>query len=365
MCSMCSRERKTTRVAVISDTHGRLPRAVFEVFRHVDYLLHAGDVGSLQVMDDLFLIAPAFAVLGNNDVVDDYIMQAPDYDHFAPKKEWRLTLGGMDFYVTHMPEAADRYLRSCTGTDGAPTLPGVCINGHTHQPRNELVNGVLRLNPGSPTRPRGGTPPSVALVMLSEGRVESARIITLPPGWASELIKPASLHRHTTKPLSHTRLAARRTRGFIHIESFQHAKLYAKLRRCDTLCFLERKCTLKSTLASRAGKSHAGKSHACRSCARTVCWFPQKLGATGFDICVLSWEACGGLLATLNRGTVKFNWQQNLCTRGLISCDVNSEVSLQPRGDVTMETALRHVVGMGVTKIEPTGFWLFCRIGSH
>ncbi len=60
------------RVGVISDTHvpaiaRSLPAAVFEVFKGVDLILHAGDVVELSVLDELRTIAPVEAVAGNMD----------------------------------------------------------------------------------------------------------------------------------------------------------------------------------------------------------------------------------------------------------------------------------------------------------
>ncbi|MDP2299370.1 MAG: metallophosphoesterase family protein, partial [Actinomycetota bacterium] len=51
-------------VGVISDTHGTLPASVAQAFRGVEQIVHAGDVGSQQVLDELEAIAPVVAVRG-------------------------------------------------------------------------------------------------------------------------------------------------------------------------------------------------------------------------------------------------------------------------------------------------------------
>jgi putative phosphoesterase len=158
------------RVAVIADTHRHLPETVHRLFAGSDLILHAGDIGSPSVYAELELIAPVIAVLGNNDYPFDY--PSTPYSR-------RETLAGVDVFLAHQPLEVERYLRGCTGVDGAPGLPGICIHGHTHQPRNELVFGVLMLNPGAVYRPRGGSEPSVAVMELSDGRLQELRFFRL------------------------------------------------------------------------------------------------------------------------------------------------------------------------------------------
>ena len=55
------------RLGVISDTHGLLRREVFDVFREVDHIFHAGDIGSLSLLTELEALAPVTAVYGNTD----------------------------------------------------------------------------------------------------------------------------------------------------------------------------------------------------------------------------------------------------------------------------------------------------------
>lgn len=142
--------RTVARVGLISDTHGKLPAFAEEALAGVDHIAHAGDVGSaLPVVWALESIAPLTLVMGNNHC------DLPGYElEFVAM----VTVAGKRIVVIHdfadlgpIPEGVD-----------------VVVCGHTHRPRCEWHGRTLVLNPGSPTRPRGGTPPSVAVLEISE-----------------------------------------------------------------------------------------------------------------------------------------------------------------------------------------------------
>ncbi|MCL2340008.1 MAG: metallophosphatase family protein [Actinomycetia bacterium] len=149
-------------LGLIADTHGHLPANLADVFAGCELILHAGDIGGSQVLAELERIAPVLAVLGNNDWLSEY-----------PKLplERRLLLAGVSIYLAHEPVTVQRYLRGCTGRNGAPTLPDLCIHGHTHLPQNEIVRAQHWLCPGSAFRPRGGSRRSVARLDLDNGRI--------------------------------------------------------------------------------------------------------------------------------------------------------------------------------------------------
>jgi putative phosphoesterase len=147
------------RIGVIADTHGKLPTAVFDIFRGVALILHAGDIGRDEIVSDLEAVARVLAVRGNNDF---------GYDPTRFPDTRRLTLEGVDLFLCHEP---GRLLR-------VSPPPALVVHGHTHQPRDEQVGPTRFFNPGAVYRPRGGCPPSVGLLELDAGAVE-ARIITL------------------------------------------------------------------------------------------------------------------------------------------------------------------------------------------
>jgi len=139
-------------VGVISDTHGLLQPAAIEVFKGTDLIIHAGDVGKPDILEDLQVIAPVEAVRGNMDV--------DNWAHKLPETKL-IEVGSVLLYVIH-----DVYK-----IDIKPAKAGISaiIHGHTHKSSSlEDHNGVLFLNPGSATQPRFNSPTSVALLHVNE-----------------------------------------------------------------------------------------------------------------------------------------------------------------------------------------------------
>jgi len=156
------------RLGIISDTHGSLPNAVFDVFSQVDHILHGGDVGSADLLIELESLAPVTAVYGNTDGFDirDRCPQVA-----------RLELDGMYVTVTH----GDQF-----GTPGPQVLHAsfpeaeIIVFGHTHKTLLELVDKTVTvMNPGSAGAPRGGAPASVGIMELEPGIPPRARLVPL------------------------------------------------------------------------------------------------------------------------------------------------------------------------------------------
>ena len=142
------------KIGIISDTHDHVPNAVHDALAGVDHILHAGDVGPMDVITELETIAPVSAVLGNTD----YAIQLP---------QTRIeTFVGQKFLVHHIVDlpVPSQLVRVAI----ADEQPNVVVFGHTHMPYNEHHDGVLFLNPGSTSNPRGGSAPSVAIVECIE-----------------------------------------------------------------------------------------------------------------------------------------------------------------------------------------------------
>ena len=120
------------RVALVSDTHGLLRPEVARALRGTDLILHMGDVGSPEVLEDLRAIAPTRAVRGN-------------VDHGA----WARALPESDLVPLH---GANLYLlHNLAELDLDPAAAGVAmvLYGHTHVPKEEEKNGVRYVNPVS------------------------------------------------------------------------------------------------------------------------------------------------------------------------------------------------------------------------
>ncbi len=147
-------------IGLISDTHCTLHPRIWEVFRHVDRIIHAGDVGDGDVLVALQALAPVTAVYGNCD--------GWGLRHRLKKKE-TLLLEGYTLEITHIPERDD-YL------DVRGDETDIKIFGHTHFGEVLRVGAVLVINPGSASRPRGQVHPTVALLELEAGRAPEAEI---------------------------------------------------------------------------------------------------------------------------------------------------------------------------------------------
>ena len=135
-------------IGLISDTHipdraKEIPEKVFEAFSEVDLIMHAGDLTSTKVMDDLEQIAPVMAIQGNMD-------RARGIDLPAAKV---IEAEGLKIGIVHgevYPRADTQqlvYLAKELDVD-------ILVSGHSHQPKIEQTDGVLLLNPGSPIVPR-------------------------------------------------------------------------------------------------------------------------------------------------------------------------------------------------------------------
>ena len=163
-----------TMVGVISDTHGHLAPQAYTALADCDCLIHAGDIGGLEIIRELETLAPVYAVLGNNDHPDDY---PASIGRFA-----RPVIDGVRFLVAHYPrDVRINYAGSSALSPGDP-IPAVCIHGHTHAPKLEWGKAAYPaqylLNPGSATRPRSGAHRTIARILIEDGGVVGARIET-------------------------------------------------------------------------------------------------------------------------------------------------------------------------------------------
>ncbi len=141
----------TTRVGLISDTHGTLNAKALEALRGVDMILHAGDIGGKDVLDALETIAPVEAVRGNMDY-GPWSEQLPASTMVDIRKRF--------FYLIHDKDRLDLDPHAAGVT--------VVVCGHTHHPSIELVDNIWYINPGSASHPRYGQDPSIALVLVSD-----------------------------------------------------------------------------------------------------------------------------------------------------------------------------------------------------
>jgi uncharacterized protein len=153
---------------VISDTHGLLRPEVFEAFKQVDHILHAGDVGDAQILVELAAIAPVTAVYGNVDGSDLRARLA---------QVATLELDGFAIVVTHGDQ-----LGHPTPAKLHQAFPRaeIIVYGHTHKPLLELVDRTVTvMNPGGAGHPRFGIRPSVGILELEAGIPPRGRLVAL------------------------------------------------------------------------------------------------------------------------------------------------------------------------------------------
>jgi hypothetical protein len=156
------------RLGIIADTHGLLRPEVFTVFEEVDHILHAGDIGSLEVLTELEALAPVTAVFGN---CDGWEIRA----RVPAVVEKRIE--GLDFLLLHGDQ-----LGSPTPERLHAAYPRaeVIVYGHTHRPLLTTVDLVVTvMNPGGAGRRRFDLPPSVGIMELEAGLPPRARLVPL------------------------------------------------------------------------------------------------------------------------------------------------------------------------------------------
>jgi putative phosphoesterase len=151
-------------VGLISDTHvpqksRSIPRRVFEIFENVDYIIHAGDLVELAVVDELEQIAPVLAVHGNMDCLE--VMGALPRFNSLKIFDWKISvvhdLNSLN--ITNKKEEIEQNF-------------DVFVHGHTHSADVRWENKILYINPGSPTDPSSVmVKPSVGLLKITKEKI--------------------------------------------------------------------------------------------------------------------------------------------------------------------------------------------------
>jgi len=154
-------------VGLIADTHvpvraREIPRMVFEVFEKVDFIVHAGDLVGMSVIDELEHLAPVLAVYGN--------MDGPEIRGKLPKLN-SVKVSDWNIGVMHNPGAlfGMKKMREIVKQKGFDVL----VYGHTHNPSIKWEGKTLYINPGSPTNPLPPfiTKPTVALLRITKEKI--------------------------------------------------------------------------------------------------------------------------------------------------------------------------------------------------
>lgn len=160
------------RIGIISDTHGWFHPNIPVFFQDVDLILHAGDVGTMEVLDSLKALAPVRAVYGNVDGWD-IRAECPEHNRFE--------LEGLRFHMTHIAGRPGRWQRGI-GSLLAGDSPDIFICGHSHILQIERVGelgGMLFINPGAAGRQGMHQVKTCIRMTVSDGKAHQAEVIHL------------------------------------------------------------------------------------------------------------------------------------------------------------------------------------------
>jgi putative phosphoesterase len=143
-----------TVIGVVSDTHAYYDPKLDQLFAGVAHIVHAGDFGTLDVLERLRVLAPVTAVCGN-----------VDRPYFLDQLPWEteVTVAGLRILVCHIGTSLmGRHEPVAEGV-------GMIVSGHSHRAAVEWRAGTLFLNPGYAGRPQFGQRRSAALVTMRAG----------------------------------------------------------------------------------------------------------------------------------------------------------------------------------------------------
>lgn len=143
------------KIGVISDTHGLLRPEAVTALGGVEQILHAGDIGSGEILEQLNLIAPVTAVRGNIDMGKAWALSLPD----------RVELKLLNWTLLLLHDASEVVI-----SEGHPQVDLV-VSGHSHKPRWQQEGPMRWLNPGSAGRRRFSLPVSLALLDLNDQKI--------------------------------------------------------------------------------------------------------------------------------------------------------------------------------------------------
>ncbi len=143
------------KIGIISDTHGLVRESVIKSFKDVDLIIHAGDVGTLEVLEALQTIAKVHPVRGNVD--------GGKWTESLPLTDV-VQVGQISLYVLHDLDSLD--------LDPEAAGVNVVISGHSHIPKSEKRDDILFLNPGSAGPRRFEYPISIAFLYIKGTSIE-------------------------------------------------------------------------------------------------------------------------------------------------------------------------------------------------
>ena len=161
----------TVRAVVLADTHAprrwrQCPPIIARYLRQADLILHAGDVCTAGVLDELSGYAPVLVVRGNND--------GEDIAAWGAQEAVEFDLAGLPVAMIH--DSGPSAGRCARLRRRFPTAHLV-VFGHSHIPADQAADGVRIFNPGSPTDRRRQPHGTFGLLHIEDGQLLEARIV--------------------------------------------------------------------------------------------------------------------------------------------------------------------------------------------
>lgn len=149
------------KVGILSDTHIRkgrvLPQFVWEALVNVDMILHAGDIVSDSLLEELAVLAPVVAVRGN---CDGWVGNLPEK---AVTQLGFLKVGITHGYLGKGNDTPERAYNTFLEDQ-----VDIIIFGHSHCPYKNFHQKILLFNPGSPTDKRGQEYHSMGILIVED-----------------------------------------------------------------------------------------------------------------------------------------------------------------------------------------------------
>lgn len=153
-------EQSIVRIGVIADTHGLFDPALIEHFAGMIAILHAGDIGNLEVIRQLERIASVVAVSGNVDEFEENGFPRSRVIRFA----------GVMIGIRHILFERGKLTSEAKGWMDKEQ-PDVCVFGHSHRPTIDQYGGIILFNPGSAGPRRFSLPRGVGAVTIHKSRI--------------------------------------------------------------------------------------------------------------------------------------------------------------------------------------------------
>jgi putative phosphoesterase len=156
---MITLNKHELKMGIISDTHGLFRKQIDQYFKGVDCILHAGDIGSPEVIEKLTAIAPVYAVLGNTD--PPFIFTQYNYEETVETPDHKI-------YIAHNFSDIEFDVKNAGYN--------IVVSGHTHKPLIKTESDILYVNPGSAGPLRSNLPISMALLNINGNSLQTELI---------------------------------------------------------------------------------------------------------------------------------------------------------------------------------------------